>query len=870
MNGALKGFMLWHNVLLNLMLASIMLVTTVAAVARDSPSAKTQASNALLQSLTEIERAWLRGHPVIRVAQAPDWSPVEFADERGKPSGMSEDYLKLIEQRLGVTFERVRNLSWREAYDRLKRWEIDMTTSVTVTPERTKFWAFTKPYMKIPNVIFADMNVTYIADMRELAGKKVAVADGYAVSEWIQRDYPDIQLVKVKNVQEGLEKLQGREASAYIGDMLVSGYYLTKLKMTTLKIAGNTPYVNAQSMAIRKDWATLAVILDKALDSISESERNEIYRKWLPIRYEQGFDYTLLWQALAVFTLILLGLFLWIRRLAREIKQRKQAEAASEESARRFRQLFDITAMPLCLVDKDGVLKEFNNRFVQTFGYTHEDVPTLREWWQLAYPDPYYRHWVIETWNTAVRRAAEEDKDIDPVEYKVTCKNGEVRTFVISGSIFGDDFLATFFDVTDRNVTENEQRQLLERTERSRRALLSALEDQKRVDEALRASEEQYRQLFETSPVAIYLAEVICDAESRPNNIRFIYVNPAFERMTLMRAADLVGRTIFEVLPVDHAAVERQGRVALSGVPDHWGGYNFALNIYWEATVYSPRHGQCVTYLVDITKRKRIEEDLRKYQDHLEEMVKERTNELGEANLRLQELDRLKSMFIASMSHELRTPLNSIIGFTGIILMGMSGEISAIQKKQLGMVKNSANHLLELINDVIDVSKIEAGKADLNIEAFNLSDLAQEVRETFAIAALKKRLNLEWKTAGGVEVTSDRRRVRQILVNLIGNAVKFTETGTVEIVALKTAKGAEITVRDTGVGIHREDMERLFQAFSRIHFQDCPVVEGTGLGLYLSRRIAALLGGEITVESEPGRGSEFTFSLPWKYPEVME
>jgi signal transduction histidine kinase len=224
-------------------------------------------------------------------------------------------------------------------------------------------------------------------------------------------------------------------------------------------------------------------------------------------------------------------------------------------------------------------------------------------------------------------------------------------------------------------------------------------------------------------------------------------------------------------------------------------------------------------------------------------------------------------MFIASMSHELRTPLNSILGFTGILLMGMSGELSVVQKKQLGMVKKSARHLLELINDVIDVSKIEAGKTELNMEAFDIGELVHDVGESFAVIAANKGLRLEWNKDGKVEVSSDRRRVRQILMNLVGNAVKFTESGTVAISLSKAGEGVSIKVRDTGVGMQREDMARLFEAFSRITIQGRPVVEGTGLGLYLSQRIAGLLGGKITAESEPGRGSEFTFYLPYLYQE---
>ena len=276
----------------------------------------------------------------------------------------------------------------------------------------------------------------------------------------------------------------------------------------------------------------------------------------------------------------------------------------------------------------------------------------------------------------------------------------------------------------------------------------------------------------------------------------------------------------------------------------------------------------------DITQRKMAEEELRTYREHLEGLVRKRTEDLETANQRLRELDRLKSMFIASMSHELRTPLNSIIGFTGIILMGMSGEISELQRTQLGMVKSSARHLLALINDVIDVSKIEAGKAELVIESFDLGDLIQDVKDSLAPMAAQKGLKLTTRAPEEADIRSDRRRVRQILVNLAGNALKFTENGEVAIEAESRPpqdcpKGKDgcigeylIRVRDTGIGISSQSLPLLFEAFSRIHVQERPMVEGTGLGLHLSLKIADMLGGRITVESEPGQGSTFTLELP--------
>jgi len=270
----------------------------------------------------------------------------------------------------------------------------------------------------------------------------------------------------------------------------------------------------------------------------------------------------------------------------------------------------------------------------------------------------------------------------------------------------------------------------------------------------------------------------------------------------------------------------------------------------------------------EINEHKATEKALREAHDQLEDRVAQRTQELQKANLKLQELDRLKSMFIASMSHELRTPLNSIIGFTGIILQGMSGEITGDQRKELTMVKNSANHLLTLINDVINVSKIETGKVELFIEEFDLTDLMQEVKESFKVAADEKDLKLSIEMPERLIIKGDERRTKQVIMNLMSNAVKFTDRGEIETKVRKEDKRVKVSVTDTGIGIKEEDMDKLFKQFSRIYAEGRPVTEGTGLGLYLSKKIVNLLGGQLKAESEFGKGSKFTFTFPLEYTEV--
>ncbi|MEE9508944.1 MAG: ATP-binding protein [Candidatus Bathyarchaeia archaeon] len=276
-------------------------------------------------------------------------------------------------------------------------------------------------------------------------------------------------------------------------------------------------------------------------------------------------------------------------------------------------------------------------------------------------------------------------------------------------------------------------------------------------------------------------------------------------------------------------------------------------------------------------------EVLQKHREHLEELIEERTTELTAANAKLEEkareleqvniqlknIDRLKSRFISSMSHELRTPLNSIIGFTGIMLQGMAGELTEEQRKQLTIVKKSGDHLLALISDVIDVSRIEANQLKLDVKEFDFSDMMSDVRDSFKVAIEEKGLTLVLERPEKLMVEGDERRMKQVIMNFVSNAVKFTDEGAIEILVVEGDGVVEVSVKDTGVGMRKEDMNMLFKQFSRIHVEGRPVEVGTGLGLYISKKISDLLGGKVEVESVYGVGSKFAVAFPLRYGEAM-
>ena len=260
---------------------------------------------------------------------------------------------------------------------------------------------------------------------------------------------------------------------------------------------------------------------------------------------------------------------------------------------------------------------------------------------------------------------------------------------------------------------------------------------------------------------------------------------------------------------------------------------------------------------------RRSEEALRASYAELEDRVAERTVELQRANDGLREVDRLKSEFLATMSHELRTPLNSILGFVGLLADGRVGPLTAEQAKQLGYVRASARHLHTLINDLLDVARIESGHLRLSPVDFDFQDLIAEVLTSQSAAAALKGIDLmSAPEASQLPVCADRRRCLQVVLNLVNNAVKFTREGGVRLEPRIVDGRLSVDVLDTGIGITPEDMGLLFEAFRQVDGSSRRHFEGAGLGLHLSRLLARAMGGDITVASTAGRGSCFTFHVP--------
>ena len=261
---------------------------------------------------------------------------------------------------------------------------------------------------------------------------------------------------------------------------------------------------------------------------------------------------------------------------------------------------------------------------------------------------------------------------------------------------------------------------------------------------------------------------------------------------------------------------------------------------------------------------------LRKVHDELEKRVQARTAELAAANkaLELQNREveratRLKSKFLASMSHELRTPLNAIVGFSDLLAEQTAGQLNDKQKRFVNHIKQGSSHLLQLINDILDLSKIEAGQLELRCEDFQIENALPEVLSTIRPLAMAKNIQVQHGLETNWAVYADRVRFKQILYNLISNAVKFTpKAGRIVIDCRGDGNLVRISVTDTGIGIRAEDQAVIFEEFRQVEGAVDATHEGTGLGLAITKRLVEQQGGTISVESEPGKGSRFTFTLP--------
>jgi PAS domain S-box-containing protein len=533
-----------------------------------------------------------------------------------------------------------------------------------------------------------------------------------------------------------------------------------------------------------------------------------------------------------------------IAALRTQIEHRKVEESLRDSEAK-FRAFLESASEAIIVSNTKGEIVVFNAKSEELFGYDHTEV--LGKTVEFLMPERYHqRHPQHRATYQAhpTKRSMSKTKNLsakrkDGTEFPIEAGLSSIHT---KDGIFVMTFLT---DITERKQVEEEIRRLNESLKR-------------RVVE----SETRYEQIVELAEEGIW----VIDSESKTT-----YVNHAMARMLGYTESEMLERPIFDFIDqanyqTANSNVERRKQ----GVAEK---HEFKLKakdgkVVWTYMSTSPvidENGQLLwscALVYDITDRKQADEQMR-----------ESSERISLANAELARATRLKDEFMANMSHELRTPLNAILGLSEALQEEVYGPLTDKQRKSITTIEQSGKHLLELINDILDLSKIESGKMELQVAPISLEYLCDSSLTFVKQQAHQKKIKISSKIAEGLgNIEIDERRIRQVLINLLSNAVKFTPEGGevwVEVEAYPQDEIIQFRVIDTGIGIAPENLDKLFKPFVQLDSSLSRRYAGTGLGLALVRRVVELHGGSISLESELGKGSRFTITLPWKEPDSI-
>lgn len=399
-------------------------------------------------SLTDEETKWLAKHPVIRVALDPDWAPIEYRDMNGKFRGISIDYLTIIERKLGIKFEPLKDLTWQEAVEAVKNKQADMFVSVTNTLQRQRYAIFTEPYITIPIRIFARSDISYIGSIEHITDERVAVVNKYAIHDILLNQHPGLNLVPVNTPADGLQLLSDGDVDLFIGNLIIANYYIEKLDISNIREKGETKYSNKQAMAVRKDWPILANILQKSLDSIPKTEHQSIFSSWMSIKFEQKINAQYIWSIVLICLAVFLIILYW---------HRKQASSKLLAEQERTKEILKGTNAGTWHWNIETEELNINDRWAEIIGYTLEELSPVKisTWSSSLHPDD-----LIQATKELEKHFSHEIDYYD-VEFRQKHKNGEWIWINARGKVvvWGDDdtpkrMTGTHLDITGRKNAE--------------------------------------------------------------------------------------------------------------------------------------------------------------------------------------------------------------------------------------------------------------------------------------------------------------------------------------------------------------------------------------------------------------------------------
>jgi PAS domain S-box-containing protein len=495
------------------------------------------------------------------------------------------------------------------------------------------------------------------------------------------------------------------------------------------------------------------------------------------------------------------------------------------ESENKFRNSIDFSPIPIIVAKSNGTNYFINKKFTETYGYKIEDIPNIDKWFELAYPDPEYNSFVISEWARIAEDSIVSKTATPPIEFNVTCKNGEVKIVEISMHHDKDIYIGLFTDVTQRKKSELE--------------LISAKEKAEQ--------NERYNQLlFEILPIGLALTK---------QNGNFIYVNKAFTQIVGYSAEEVLNLSYWELTPSNYNEQEKEQLDNLNN-SGFYGPYEKEYFNKMGALVPVRLYGRF------------IEIDGEKFIWSSVENISERKQSerlLVEAKEKAEESDRLKTAFLQNMSHEIRTPLNSICGFSERLNLPEIDDDK--RKKYTEIILSSSNQLLSIVNDILTISSLDTKQERLNIEVVNVNSILSEQLAIFHQQTSSKGVALKLSKPlpdKNTFIYADKAKLTQVITNLLSNAIKFTDNGEILFGYNLKNSDLEFFVKDTGIGIEESKYLSIFNRFVQADKSIQQNFGGTGLGLSICKGFIELMKGNIWVESTLGKGSSFYFTIPYQ------